>query len=78
MTLPDGDLTGAETDATPGYRQARIDLIRTHDAYGPGDIDATFPDAPNTLIDGARTALSLSAPRDLGARRWSQRTWKRL
>ena len=48
-----------ETDATPGYRQARIDLIRTHDAYGPGDIDATFPDAPNTLIDGARTALSL-------------------
>ena len=48
-----------ETDATPGYRKARIDLIRTHDAYGPGDIDATFPDAPNTLIDGARTALSL-------------------
>ena len=48
-----------ETDATPGYRQARIDLIRTHDAYGPGDIDATFPDAPNTLIDSARTALSL-------------------
>jgi xylan 1,4-beta-xylosidase len=48
-----------ETDATPGYRQARIDLIRTHDAYGPGDIDAVFPDAPNTLIDGTRTALSL-------------------
>ena len=48
-----------ETDATPGYREARIDLIRTHDAYGPGDIDAVFPDAPNTLIDGARTALSL-------------------
>ncbi len=48
-----------ETDATPGYRQARIDLIRTHDAYGPGDIDAIFPDAPNTLIDGARTKLSL-------------------
>jgi xylan 1,4-beta-xylosidase len=48
-----------ETDATPGYRQARIDLIRTHDAYGPGDIDAIFPEAPNTLIDGARTALSI-------------------
>lgn len=49
----------SETDATPGYRQARIDLIRTHDAYGPGDIDAKFPDAPNTLIDGARTILSI-------------------
>lgn len=48
-----------ETDATAGYRQARIDLVRTHDGYGPGDIDATFPDAPNALIDGARTALSL-------------------
>jgi xylan 1,4-beta-xylosidase len=47
------------TDATAGYVQARIDIIRTHDAYGPGDIDATFPDAPNTLIDGARTALSI-------------------
>ena len=48
-----------ETDATPGYREARIDVIRTHDAYGPGDIDAVFPDAPNTLIDSARTALSI-------------------
>src|SRR5689334_4692930 len=47
------------TDATPGYREARIDVVRTHDAYGPGDIDATFPDAPNTLIDGTRTALSI-------------------
>jgi len=35
----------AEVDATAGYREARIDLIRTHDAYGPGDIDAQFPDA---------------------------------
>lgn len=25
-----------------GYREARIDLVRTHDAYGPGDIDAHF------------------------------------
>jgi xylan 1,4-beta-xylosidase len=49
----------SETDATPGYRQARIDLIRTHDAYGPGDIDARFPDAPGALIDGARTILSI-------------------
>jgi hypothetical protein len=48
-----------ETDATAGYREARIDLVRTHDGYGPGDIDATFPAAPNALIDGARTALSI-------------------
>jgi hypothetical protein len=48
-----------ETDATAGYREARIDIIRTHDAYGPADIDATFPDAPNALIDGSRTALSI-------------------
>jgi len=48
-----------DTDATPGYHDARIDLIRTHDAYGPGDVDAVFPDAPGTLIDGARTALSI-------------------
>jgi xylan 1,4-beta-xylosidase len=46
-------------DATPGYHQARIDLIRTHDAYGPGDIDARFPDAPGVLIDADRTHLSL-------------------
>jgi hypothetical protein len=48
-----------ETDATPGYHEARIDIIRTHDAYGPGDVDAVFPDAPGTLIDAARTALSI-------------------
>jgi xylan 1,4-beta-xylosidase len=49
----------ADTDATAGYREARIDLIRTHDAYGPGDIDARFPDAPNVLIDADRTRLSI-------------------
>jgi xylan 1,4-beta-xylosidase len=49
----------ADTDATAGYRQARIDLVRTHDAYGPGDIDARFPDAPNVMIDADRTLLSI-------------------
>ncbi|QII38301.1 hypothetical protein G3M83_11720 [Rouxiella badensis] len=29
-------------DASPGYRQANIDLIRIHDNYGPGDIYAHF------------------------------------
>ena len=48
-----------DTDANVGYRQARIKLIRTHDAYGPGDIDARFPDAPNVTIDAKRTRLSL-------------------
>jgi hypothetical protein len=46
-------------DATRGYHDARIDLIRTHDAYGPGDIDAQFPDAPGVLIDADRTHLSI-------------------
>lgn len=29
-------------DATAGYKRARIDLVRTHDSYGAGDIDARF------------------------------------
>jgi xylan 1,4-beta-xylosidase len=35
-------------DVSAGYRMARIDLVRTHDAYGPADIDARFEtaDAP--------------------------------
>ena len=49
----------SDTDATAGYRQAQIDLVRTHDAYGPGDIDAQFPDAPGALIDPERTQLSI-------------------
>lgn len=48
-----------EYDATPGYHAARIDLVRTHDAYGAGDVDAHFPDAPGALIDGHRTLLSI-------------------
>jgi len=31
-----------DVDVSRGYREARIDLVRTHDAYGPGDIDARF------------------------------------
>jgi hypothetical protein len=49
----------SDTDATAGYRQARIDLVRTHDSYGPGDIDARFPDAPGALIDAQRGLLSI-------------------
>lgn len=48
-----------EWDATHGYREAGIDLVRTHDSYGPGDIDAIFPDAPGALIDAHRTHLSI-------------------
>lgn len=32
-------------DASTGYRWARISLVRTHDAYGPTDIDARFETA---------------------------------
>src|SRR5579875_1172165 len=31
-----------EVDVSQGYREAHIDLVRTHDAYAPGDIDARF------------------------------------
>jgi xylan 1,4-beta-xylosidase len=34
-----------DVDASTGYRMARIDLVRTHDGYGPGDIDAKFATA---------------------------------
>ena len=40
-------------DATPGYREARIDLVRTHDAYGPGDIDPIF--GPDEVLAAAPT-----------------------
>jgi xylan 1,4-beta-xylosidase len=43
-------------DASAGYRMARIDLVRTHDAYGPADIDAKFEtaDAPGGGLISAR------------------------
>jgi len=48
-------------DASAGYRRARIDLVRTHDAYGPGDIDAHFglehPAASE--VDARRSALDM-------------------
>ncbi len=44
------------TDVSAGYRMARIDLVRTHDAYGPADIDAKFEtaDAPGGGLISAR------------------------
>jgi hypothetical protein len=43
-------------DVSAGYRMARIDLVRTHDAYGPADIDAKFEtaDAPGGGLISAR------------------------
>jgi hypothetical protein len=35
----------SNVDVSEGYRMARIDLVRTHDAYGPTDIDAKFESA---------------------------------
>ncbi len=51
-----------DVDASKGYREARIDLVRTHDAYGPGDIDAKFgtPPAPSGFtVPSARSALDI-------------------
>ena len=46
-------------DAAGGYRLAQIDLVRTHDAYGPGDIDSKFE--TNAAPGGAL----ISAQRDI-------------
>jgi xylan 1,4-beta-xylosidase len=52
-------------DTSRGYREARIDLVRTHDAYGPGDIDARFnaPPPPGQSgefnVSSARNSLDI-------------------
>jgi xylan 1,4-beta-xylosidase len=49
-------------DVSAGYRMARIDLVRTHDAYGPADIDAKFESAEapgGGLISAQRDVLDL-------------------
>jgi xylan 1,4-beta-xylosidase len=49
-------------DVSAGYRMARIDLVRTHDAYGPADIDARFEtaDAPGGgLISAHRDVFDI-------------------
>ncbi|MGH8140068.1 MAG: GH39 family glycosyl hydrolase [Steroidobacteraceae bacterium] len=59
-----------EVDATAGYRMARIDLVRTHDAYGPADIDARFEtaNAPGGgLISAERDVLDIFPNPDANA-----------
>ncbi len=51
-----------KVNTAKGYREARIDLVRTHDAYGPGDIDAKFgaPPSPNGFnVSSARNPLDI-------------------
>jgi xylan 1,4-beta-xylosidase len=48
-------------DTSRGYREAHIDLIRTHDAYGPGDIDARFTAPPKP---GAAGEFNVSSARN--------------
>ena len=50
-----------KVDASSGYRRAHIDLVRTHDGYGPGDIDARFE------TDKAPGGALISAKRDVFA-----------
>jgi len=50
-----------DIDVSAGYRLAGIDLVRTHDAYGPGDIDAHF--APGRPA-GDSGSFNVSAARD--------------
>ena len=49
-------------DASAGYRRAHIELVRTHDGYGPGDIDSRFESASapgGGLISAKRDVLTL-------------------
>jgi hypothetical protein len=51
-----------DIDASVGYRLARIDLVRTHDSYGPTDIDARFETAQapgGALISAKRDVLTI-------------------
>lgn len=51
-----------DVDASEGYRRAHIELVRTHDGYGPGDIDAKFESASapgGGLISAKRDVLTL-------------------
>ncbi len=51
-----------DIDASVGYRLARIDLVRTHDGYGPADIDARFETAQapgGALISSKRDVLTI-------------------
>src|SRR5271163_1036133 len=56
-----GAQSAAPADIAEFYRAARIDLIRTHDAFGPGDIDARFGAATNLpiKIPAERNALNI-------------------
>jgi xylan 1,4-beta-xylosidase len=51
----------AKIDVSDAYRKARIDLIRTHDAFGPGDIDAKFGAGKNLPVNipAERNALNI-------------------
>jgi xylan 1,4-beta-xylosidase len=51
----------AKIDVSEAYKKARIDLIRTHDAFGPSDIDAKFGVAKNLpmRIPAERDALDI-------------------
>jgi len=67
-----------DIDASAGYRLARIDLVRTHDGYGPGDIDARFESAEapgGGLIRATRDAFTIypdphANPEDPGSYRF--------
>ncbi|MGO9934474.1 MAG: GH39 family glycosyl hydrolase [Steroidobacteraceae bacterium] len=50
-----------KVDISADYRAARIDLIRTHDEFGPGDIDAQFGGAANlpVAIPASRNELTI-------------------
>lgn len=45
-------------DVSAGYRLARVDIVRTHDGLGAGDIDARFEPVTVQFEDGSELNLS--------------------
>ena len=57
-------------DVTQGYRELRIDLIRTHDYFGPTDVDAKWPDPDGISQIGAGRRPQEHLPQVSCSRRW--------
>ncbi|HEY2675642.1 MAG TPA: hypothetical protein VGI65_01650 [Steroidobacteraceae bacterium] len=62
----------AGVDGTAAYRAARVDLVRVHNEFGPGDVDAIFPDMsadPNNAAsyDFAATDRLIASIKTAGA-----------
>lgn len=52
--------SATQTDLTPRFREIGIDMVRTHDFYGPTDVSAIFPDWSADPTDASRYDFAAS------------------